>query len=255
MEEDNLDNNEHWMRIKDALNTTCEEILGRQKQTQKEWISAQTFRKIQTRKEKKAAVNNSRTRTAKAAAQAEYTIVNKEVKKSIKNDKRNYVENLAKEAEQAAGSRNMKQLYDISKKLATRKRQAERPIKDRYGKTLSGAEQQLNRWAEHFEELLNRPSHQHPPDIPEMENDLPISCDPPTSQEIRAAILKAKNGKAAGPDGIPSEALKADLDTTVEMLQQLFKKILKDENIPENWKEGHIIKIPKKRRSKSLREL
>ena len=43
-----------------------------------------------------------------------------------------------------------------------------------------------------------------------MENDLPISCDPPTRQEIRAAILKTKNGKAAGPDGIPSETLKAD---------------------------------------------
>ena len=80
----------------------------------------------------------------------------------------------------------------------------------------------------------------------EMENDLPITCEPPTKEEIRAAILKARNGKAAGPDGIPSEALKADMDTVVEMLHQLFSKIWESEDIPDNWKEGHIIKIPKK---------
>ena len=114
------------------------------------------------------------------------------------------MENLAKEAEEAAGSRNMKQLYDITKKLARKQRQAERPVKDRNGKTLVGMEQQLARWAEHFEELLNRPSPQNPPEIMEMENDLPITCEPPTKEEIRAAILKARNGKAAGPDGIPS---------------------------------------------------
>ena len=156
------------------------------------------------------------------------------------------MENLAKEAEEAAGNRNMKQLYDITKKLARKQRQAERPVKDRNGKTLVGMEQQLARWAEHFEELLNRPSPQNPPEIMEMENDLPITCEPPTKEEIRAAILKARNGKAAGPDGIPSEALKADMHTVVEMLHQLFSKIWESEDIPDNWKEGHIIKIPKK---------
>ena len=45
-------------------------------------------------KEKKTAVNNSRTRTAKAKAQEEYTEVNREVKKSIKVDKRNYIDSL-----------------------------------------------------------------------------------------------------------------------------------------------------------------
>lgn len=48
-----------------------------------------------------------------------------------------------------------------------------------------------------------------------------------------------KSGKAAGPDDIPSEALKADPAISVEMLYTLFEKIWEEEQIPVDWKEGH----------------
>ena len=55
-----------------------------------------------------------------------------------------------------------------------------------------------------------------------------------------------KNGKVAGPDGIPAEALKADVNSSVEMLYSLFEEIWEKEDIPAEWKEGYLIKIPKK---------
>ena len=55
---------------------------------------------------------------AKASAQKEHTAANRELGKSVKTDKRDFVEGLAKEAERAAASRNMKQIYDTTKKLA-----------------------------------------------------------------------------------------------------------------------------------------
>ena len=48
-----------------------------------------------------------------------------------------------------------------------------------------GADKQLNRWAEHFEELLNRPAPQNQPDIQPAETDLPIDCNKPTREEIK----------------------------------------------------------------------
>ena len=224
-EDEGTDINTQWNEFKEAINATCEEVLGRQKHTQKEWITAGTLKKIQCRKERKAAVNNSRTRSAKAMAQAEYTAANKEVKKLVKQDKRNFVENLAKEAEEAAGSQNMKRLYEITKKLSQKQGQADRPVKDKDGKPLVGEEQQLERWAEHFEELLNRSPPLNPPEILERETDLPINCEPPTVQEIKMAIMKSRNGKAAGPDEIPAEALKADLEATSETLHRLLSQI------------------------------
>ena len=111
-----------------------------------------------------------------------------------------------------------------------------------------GADKQLNRWAEHFEELLNRPAPQNQPDIQPAETYLPIDCNKPTREEIKKkkAIAHMKNGKVAGPDGIPAEALKADVNTLVEMLYSLFEEIWEKEEIPAEWKEGYLIKIPKK---------
>ena len=84
-----------------------------------------------------------------------------------------------------------------------------------------GADKQLNRWAEHFYELLNRPAPTNQPDIQPAETDLPTHCNKPTKE--KKAIAHMKNGKVAGPDCIPAEALKADVDTSVEMLHSLFE--------------------------------
>lgn len=50
----------------------------------------------------------------------EYTAINKEVKKSVKPDKRSYLERLAEEVEDAAAGRNMKELNETTKKLSGR---------------------------------------------------------------------------------------------------------------------------------------
>lgn len=44
-------------------------------------------------------------------------------------------------------------------------------------------------------------------------------------------MKQLKNGKPAGPDSIPGEALKADLQTNIEMLFPLFEKIWEEEDI------------------------
>ena len=57
-----------------------------------------------------------------------------------------------------------------------------------------------------------------------------------------------KNGKAEGTDEIPAEALKVDPEMLVEMFYGLFAKIWEEEEeeILLEWKEGLLIKIPKK---------
>uniref|UniRef100_A0A183KUA0 Transposase n=1 Tax=Schistosoma curassoni TaxID=6186 RepID=A0A183KUA0_9TREM len=111
--------------------------------------------KIQEGRNKKAAINTSRTRAEKAKAQAEYTEVNKQVKRSIRTDKRKYVGDLATTAEKAAKEGNMRQLYDTTKKLSGNHRKPERPVKSKEGKVITNIEEQRDRWVEHFKELLN----------------------------------------------------------------------------------------------------
>ena len=80
LDEGNMDIDTHWQQIKEIWTSTCSEVLGKEKYQQKDWISADTVNKVQVRMEKKGAVNNSRTRAAKAAAQEEYTEANRAVK-------------------------------------------------------------------------------------------------------------------------------------------------------------------------------
>lgn len=246
IEEDEADIKSQWEHYSKMWKDTCEEVVGKKKSQHKEWISADTIQKIEDRKKKKKARNESRTRAGKAKAQKEYTAAEKEVKKGIKKDKKDYIDNLAKEAEEAAGQGNLKDLYMTTKKLAGKFQQTDKPVRDKNGDPITTTDDQMKRWAEHFKELLNRPTPAAPPDIRPAETELPINTDKPTKEEIKKAIMSLKNGKASGPDEIPAEAIKADMETSISLFHSLFGKIWEEEEVPPQWREGIIIKIPKK---------
>ena len=73
-----------------------------------------------------------------------------------------------------------------------------------------------------------------------------VSIHPPSKAEIVKALKQLKNGKAAGPDGIPPEALKINPNTTAEMLHPFFLTIWEVEIVPTEWKHGYLVKLPKK---------
>ena len=88
-------------------------------------------------------LNNSRTRAAKAKAQEEYTAVDREVKWSIKKDKRDYIIDLARQAETAAGQGNLRDLYLVTKKLTGNFKQTDKPVEDTNGNPLTTTKEQL----------------------------------------------------------------------------------------------------------------
>ncbi|KAK2177468.1 hypothetical protein NP493_597g04045 [Ridgeia piscesae] len=119
----------------------------------------------------------------------------------------------------------MKQLYDITRKLARKYKHTYTPIKDKNGNVLTSDDDQLKRWRGRFEELLNRPPPQNPSDIAPAEEVLQINCERPSKAEIEKATNHTKRGKASGPDQIPAEAIKAVIETSTEILHDIFGKI------------------------------
>jgi hypothetical protein len=72
-------------------------------------------------------------------------------------------------------------------------------------------------------------------------------------QKKKKALKELRSGKAAGVDNIPPEVLKVDLDITANMLHPLFENIRNGDEMPNDWRCGLLIKIPKK--DSKLRQL
>ena len=238
---------ENWSKLKTLWTETCQECLGKRSPNNKEWISIETLKLVDQRRELKQKINRSKGEEEEKRMRVEYTKVNNKVKKSARRDKRTHNDNLATEAEEAAGKGDLSTLYKITRTLSGKNFSgSSKPVKDEQGNPISRESEQRTRWAEHFKELLNRPQPKTMPDIPPGEQTLDVKTGPPTRTEIFKAVKTLKKGKAAGPDGIPPEALKADARTTTEILYPLLKKIWNEKKIPTEWKKGHMIKLPKK---------
>ena len=80
---------------------------------------------------------------------------------------------------------------------------------------------------------LNRPPPTSLPNIPPTDDLLDIDTGTPTKGVIKV-IKTLKSGKAAGPDGIPPEALKAKTATSAEMLLPLLKRSGRGKKYPKS---------------------
>ena len=120
------------------------------------------------------------------------------------------------------------------------------PVKDKNGNLLTTEKEQEARWAEHFQEMLNRQPPDQIIDIPETENDLEVNTEIPTTDEIVTAIKSLKNGKSPGLDNLNAELFKADPGIAASVFLPLIQSIWSSNRIPDDWCKGSIIKIPKK---------
>ena len=130
--------------------------------------------------------------------------------------KRGYIDDLPRQVKTAAGQGNLGDLYLMTKKLTGKFQQTDKPVKAKNGNPLTTTKEQLKRWAEHFRELLNRPTPDPPPDIPPADR---------TARQLRQTlkgIMALRNAKAAGPNEIPRSHQSRHRDScqyTIQCLQ------------------------------------
>ncbi|RUS88701.1 hypothetical protein EGW08_003516 [Elysia chlorotica] len=159
----------HWQEIKKTWNTACQQVLGKRTRELKEWISPDSWNLIKERKEAKQKINHTQDQARKEELQGQYRELNQKVKRSTKQDKKNFIHELTEEAETAAGKGDMKRLYNITRTLSGKNRSTPCPVKDKDGKAITCEAKQKERWAEHFKEILNRPPPPEPPEVPDAE--------------------------------------------------------------------------------------
>ena len=105
---------QRWQKLKTTYNETALKVLGRRKKKCQSWISTDSWKNIEERKKLKKKIDDARSERLKNKAQEEYREKDKEVKRSLRKDKRDWANSIAQEAADAASQCQMKGVYDAT---------------------------------------------------------------------------------------------------------------------------------------------
>ena len=176
----------------------------------------------------------------------EYKAKEVETMSRVRQDKREFVDGLAQEAEDAERRHDSRSRFQISKQLCKKPSFTNaNQVNSKDGVLLTKVNQR-ERWAEHFNKILNREEPEISPVCDEGDI-LDVNIEKLSVGEIKSGIEKMKSNKATGCDGIAAELYKVCPDEMAGVLKRLFDMIWEAEKVPEEWLRGIIVKIAKKR--------
>ncbi|CAF5059280.1 unnamed protein product, partial [Rotaria magnacalcarata] len=112
------------------------------------------------------------------------------------------------------------------------------PVHDTNGLTLTNSKDQLNRWKEYFDEMLN----------------VDTTINEQILQQIPSptAVGQIKNKKAPGKDDVPVELLKAGSHYIAEWLHEIIRDVWEQEVTVKEWTEAIIIRLYKNKGDKRI---
>ncbi|XP_076461753.1 uncharacterized protein LOC143294207 [Babylonia areolata] len=140
-----------------------------------------------------------------------------DTKRTARRCANDYWLNLCQNIQLSADCSNTRSMYDGMKKAFSPCLNKIAPLKSAFGAIITDQSKQVERWAEHYQELYSRENivadaaMESIPNLSVME-ELDI---PPSEEELSKAIVSLVCGKAPGKDGIPPEVIKAGKRTAL----------------------------------------
>ena len=172
----------------------------------------------------------------------EFTNCCKEVRKALRADKRAWLERKGQEVQSCADRGNLKEVFGASQQICRNWSPQLTKLVSSTGVNLRTKEERLERWTEHFSQLLNPSTSSCSTrlDPEEAAESLSIDLSPIRFEEVLEAVRRLKNGNTSGPDNISSEMLKAHKGI-VEWLWDIIDKCWSTEVLPDDWKVAEIV--------------
>jgi hypothetical protein len=238
-----------WKIVREGIISVSKEVIGYGRRKKKDWFVENEDKISKSLNDKYEAWK------LKLVDENDKNVINFKKKrlraqKVIRKAKNDWWFQEARRIQNAADRKNSKQIFDGIKLLKDQKeyRIKQTNVRDKDGKMLTDINDCLCRWTEHFDSVLNQDSKANMKKIESMEQEEEQKWmnDNPTIEEVRFAVNKMKNGKAAGMDGIVPELLKFGDDSMINILHKLFIHVWKVGSVPYEWRDSIVIPIPKK---------
>ena len=235
-----------WKTLKDALYEKSTEFLGFPKRKNQDWFDeSDTEASVLIQQLHQSHLKYINSKNDKKCKQ-HYLALKSKVQKHLRSMRDSWWETKANELQTAADTNNLKAFYSGLKEVYGPSSKQCSPLLSADGKELLTDENKiLERWAEHYSEVLNRKSSADP----EVIQSIPQRCKfseldvPPNISETKDAIKQLLNGKLPGKDKIPGEVYKAGGPHMIKKLVSLYKKIWEKGSVPQDFKDATVISL------------
>lgn len=186
-----------------------------------------------------------------------YKIARKTAKEKIKIAKAKEWEEFGTKMEKDSRT-NQKLFYRVLKNMKNKgKKLGLRQIMDKEGKMITEDNKIMDRWKQYYQDILEGE------EINEEETEIggenaansvegngntqnEEERDSIQLEEVKKAIRKLKNGKAAGVDGLKAELLKYMGEDGMKLLHRIISEVWETLKVPKDWQTSVIIPIFKK---------
>ena len=241
-----------WCLLRDTIHSAALSIFGKKERRNPDWYDeslpvmepAISVKRDALKNYKREPSNNNLAalRTARDEAQ-----------RTARYYANQYWLNLYHSIQEAADKRNTRGVYEGMKKALGLSARKTVPLKSSTGETITDRSKQMDRWAEHYQDLYLRESVvteaalNSIPSLPVMEE----LDTPPTEEELSKAIDSLARGKAPGGDGIPAEVLQCAKSTLLHHLYELLCQCWEEGYVPQDMCDANIVTLYKNKGDRS----
>ena len=229
------------------IEKAVERLVPEIEKKKNKWISEATLKLAKEKREMRMNVRDSVDMVTK------YKELCKQVKKSARKDKQDWIDKQCSEMEKYAGQHKTREVYKMVKNITRRWQPRQSAIKDKEGNILMEKEKVRNMWTEYCRELYEDKDKTNG-ELRELVQELKEISPPQRNDEeedileaeVEKAIKRLKNNKSPGVDGITSEMLKAGGQRLMKEIHGMCNQIWRGESTPEEWIQSVLVTIPKK---------
>nr|VZI48828.1 unnamed protein product [Spirometra erinaceieuropaei] len=243
-----------WCQLRDTVQSTALAVLGRAPRQHQDWFD-----------DNDAAIKNllaEKNRLHKAyvdhptnANKAAFYRSRRQLQQRLREMQDAWTARKAEEIQGYADRNEWKNFFSAIKAVYGPPTKGTAPLLSADGSTLLTEKTQiLQRWAEHFRGVLNRPSVISDAAIarlPQVETNVDLDL-PPSLQETIRAVQQLSSGKAPASDAIPAEVYKHGGPHLLDHLTALFQEMWRQGEVPQDFKDATIVHLYKRKGNRQV---
>nr|VZI44911.1 unnamed protein product [Spirometra erinaceieuropaei] len=243
-----------WCQLRDTVQSTALAVLGRAPRQHQDWFDDNDAA-ISNLLAEKSRLHKAYVDHPTADNKAAFYRNRRQLQQRLREMQDAWTARKAEEIQGYADRNEWKNFFSAIKAVYGPPTKGTAPLLSADGSTLLTEKTQiLQRWAEHFQGVLNRPSVISDAAIarlPQVATNVDLDL-PPSLQETIMAVRQLSSGKAPGSDAIPAKVYKHGCPQLMDHLTALFQEMWRQGEVPQDFKDATIVHLYKRKGNRQV---